>query len=89
MIACASPSDIDFVETLNTLNYANRAKNIKNKVVANQDKSSKLISELRAKILALETELNEYKQGKRLINTDGEEIVNDQYLENVSLQVNI
>lgn len=89
MIACASPSDIDFVETLNTLNYANRAKNIKNKVVANQDKSSKLISELRAKIFALETELNEYKQGKRLINTDGEEIVNDQYLENVSLQVNI
>uniref|UniRef100_A0A914DG64 Kinesin motor domain-containing protein n=1 Tax=Acrobeloides nanus TaxID=290746 RepID=A0A914DG64_9BILA len=38
MIACASPSDVDFVETLNTLNYANRAKNIKNKVVANQDK---------------------------------------------------
>ena len=32
MIACASPCDVDFVETLNTLNYANRAKNIKNKV---------------------------------------------------------
>lgn len=87
MIACASPSDIDFVETLNTLNYANRAKNIKNKVVANQDKSSKLITELRARIAFLEIELNEYKQGKRLINAEGEEIVNDQYLENVSLQV--
>lgn len=62
MIACASPSDIDFVETLNTLNYANRAKNIKNKVVANQDKSSKLIGELRGRIAALEAELNEYRQ---------------------------
>ena len=32
MIACVSPSDQDFMETLNTLMYANRAKNIKNKV---------------------------------------------------------
>ena len=32
MIACVSPSDRDFMETLNTLMYANRAKNIKNKV---------------------------------------------------------
>lgn len=32
MIACISPSDADFMETLSTLNYANRAKNIKNKV---------------------------------------------------------
>ena len=32
MIACISPSDCDFVETLNTLKYANRARNIKNKV---------------------------------------------------------
>ncbi|GLH06029.1 uncharacterized protein GBIM_11552 [Gryllus bimaculatus] len=31
MIACISPSDRDFMETLNTLNYANRARNIKNK----------------------------------------------------------
>lgn len=62
MIACASPSDRDFIETLNTLNYANRAKNIKNKVVANHDKSSKLIGELRERISNLETELNEYKQ---------------------------
>ncbi|KAA8580012.1 hypothetical protein FQN60_005547 [Etheostoma spectabile] len=31
MIACVSPSDRDFMETLNTLKYANRARNIKNK----------------------------------------------------------
>lgn len=38
MIACISPSDRDFIETLGTLRYANRAKNIRNKVVANQGK---------------------------------------------------
>ena len=32
MIACVSPSDRDFMETLNALKYANRARNIKNKV---------------------------------------------------------
>jgi len=32
MIACVSPSDREFMETLNTLKYANRARNIKNKV---------------------------------------------------------
>ncbi|KAI1719255.1 kinesin motor domain-containing protein [Ditylenchus destructor] len=87
MIACASPSDIDFVETLNTLNYANRAKNIKNRIVANQDKASSLTSELRARILALEEELQEYKQGKRLVGEHGKETFNDQYLENMTLNV--
>uniref|UniRef100_A0A914XCY5 Kinesin motor domain-containing protein n=1 Tax=Plectus sambesii TaxID=2011161 RepID=A0A914XCY5_9BILA len=89
MIACVSPSDCDFVETLNTLKYANRAKNIKNKVVANQDKTSKLISELRVEIQQLQTELNEYKQGKRIVSGDGTEALNDQYHENVMLQAEV
>lgn len=62
MIACISPSDRDFMETLNTLKYANRAKNIKNRVVVNQDKTSKQLSELRTQIQALQVELAEYKQ---------------------------
>ena len=61
MIACVSPSDRDFVETLNTLKYANRAKNIRNKVVANQDKTSRQISVLRAEVINLQRELNDYK----------------------------
>ncbi|KAK6749392.1 hypothetical protein RB195_001788 [Necator americanus] len=89
MIACVSPSDSDFVETLNTMKYANRAKNIKNKVVANQDKSSKLIGELRGRIAALEAELLEFKQGRRTIDGDGIETVNDQYHENVMLTAEI
>lgn len=62
MIACVSPSDRDFMETLNTLKYANRARNIQNKVVLNQDKSSRTISLLRQEIQQLQLELMEYKQ---------------------------
>ena len=61
MIACISPSDRDFIETLNTLKYANRARNIKNKVTANQDKASKQMAILRAEILTLQQELMDYK----------------------------
>lgn len=62
MIACISPSDRDFMETLNTLMYANRARNIQNKVVLNQDKSSRTILMLRQEIQQLQMQLLEYKQ---------------------------
>lgn len=62
MIACISPSDRDFMETLNTLKYANRARNIKNKIMINQDKSSRTISILKQQIAQLQLELIEYKQ---------------------------
>uniref|UniRef100_A0A8C4NEM0 Kinesin family member 21A n=1 Tax=Eptatretus burgeri TaxID=7764 RepID=A0A8C4NEM0_EPTBU len=86
MIACVSPSDRDFMETLNTLKYANRARNIKNKVVLNQDKASQQISVLRAEITRLQMELTEYRTGKRVIGEDGLESVNDMAQENTLLQ---
>lgn len=89
MIACVSPSHRDFMETLNTLRYANRAKNIKNKVVINQDSSSHTIALLKKEIAALKLELAELKQGKRLIAPDGTERVNDMYHENVLLMSEI
>lgn len=46
MIACISPADINQEETLNTLNYANRARNIKNKPVVNRDASDRKILRL-------------------------------------------
>lgn len=49
------------METLNTLKYANRARNIKNKVVVNQDRASQQISALRTEIARLQIELMEYK----------------------------
>ncbi|XP_071509041.1 kinesin-like protein KIF21A [Diadema antillarum] len=87
MIACVSPSDPDFMETLNTLRYANRARNIKNVVVANQDKTSRQLAVLRAEIKRLQDELNDYKQGKRSMNSDGVEEINDLFHENTMLQV--
>ncbi|XP_073904773.1 kinesin-like protein KIF21B isoform X4 [Castor canadensis] len=86
MIACVSPSDRDFMETLNTLKYANRARNIKNKVVVNQDKTSQQISALRAEIARLQMELMEYKAGKRVIGEDGAESYSDLFRENAMLQ---
>ncbi|XP_049639721.1 kinesin-like protein KIF21A isoform X4 [Suncus etruscus] len=86
MIACVSPSDRDFMETLNTLKYANRARNIKNKVVINQDRASQQISALRGEIARLQVELMEYKTGKRLINEEGVESINDMFHENAMLQ---
>ena len=64
MIACISPSDREFMETLNTLMYANRARNIQNKIVLNQDKSSRTILMLRQEIQQLQMQLLEYKQVK-------------------------
>ncbi|XP_043943205.1 kinesin-like protein KIF21A [Protopterus annectens] len=86
MIACISPSDRDFMETLNTLKYANRARNIKNKVTVNQDRTSQQINALRAEIARLQMELTEYKTGKRIIGEDGVESINDMFHENAMLQ---
>jgi hypothetical protein len=62
MIACVSPSDKDFMETLNTLRYANRARNIKNKVTVNQDKTSQKIAQLMEEIEQLKYELAQCKK---------------------------
>ncbi|XP_016944867.3 kinesin-like protein KIF21A [Drosophila suzukii] len=85
MIACVSPSDRDFMETLNTLKYANRARNIKNKVKLNQDQSSRTISQLRREIAALQMELLEYKQGKLVVDCEGNTTISDTFNENTLL----
>lgn len=46
MIAALSPADINFDETLSTLRYADRAKQIKNSASVNEDPTEKLIREL-------------------------------------------
>uniref|UniRef100_A0A674E048 Kinesin-like protein KIF16B n=1 Tax=Salmo trutta TaxID=8032 RepID=A0A674E048_SALTR len=53
MIATISPADVNYGETLSTLRYANRAKNIINKPTINEDCNVKLIRELRAEIARL------------------------------------
>ncbi|TKS68800.1 Kinesin-like protein KIF16B [Collichthys lucidus] len=53
MIATVSPADVNYGETLSTLRYANRAKNIINKPTINEDSNVRLIRELRAEIARL------------------------------------
>ncbi|VDL62341.1 unnamed protein product [Nippostrongylus brasiliensis] len=50
MIACISPSDNNYDETLSTLRYANRAKNIKNKPKINEDPKDALLREYQEEI---------------------------------------
>ena len=50
MIACISPSDNNHDETLSTLRYANRAKNIKNKPKINEDPKDALLREYKEEI---------------------------------------
>lgn len=50
MIAAISPADINYDETLGTLNYANRTKNILCKAVVNEDANAKIIRGLKEEI---------------------------------------
>ena len=50
MIATISPAEVNHNETLSTLRYANRAKNIINKPTVNEDPNVRLIRELREEI---------------------------------------
>jgi kinesin family protein 1 len=47
MIAALSPADINYDETLSTLRYADRAKQIKNRAFVNENPMEKLIRELK------------------------------------------
>ncbi|XP_014639427.1 PREDICTED: kinesin-like protein KIF17 isoform X2 [Ceratotherium simum simum] len=53
MVACLSPADNNYDETLSTLRYANRAKNIRNKPRINQDPKDALLREYQEEIKRL------------------------------------
>jgi hypothetical protein len=61
-VAAISPADCNYGETLSTVRYANRAKNIINKPTINEDPNVKLIRDLRDEITKLRALLgaNEY-----------------------------
>ncbi|KAK8291025.1 hypothetical protein V6Z12_D06G035700 [Gossypium hirsutum] len=61
MIACVSPADTNAEETLNTLKYANRARNIQNKAVVNRDPMASQLQAMRSQIEQLQAELLFYR----------------------------
>ncbi|XP_070536744.1 kinesin-like protein KIF28 isoform X2 [Ptychodera flava] len=67
MIAALSPADINYDETLSTLRYADRAKQIKTQAVVNEDPTEKLIRELQ----------EENEKLKKLMASGGKVSLND------------
>lgn len=57
MITCLSPCAADFAENLNSLKYATRARNIRNKPVVNRDPQNTKLAEMQNEIQALREEL--------------------------------
>lgn len=55
MIATISPAEVNHGETLSTLRYANRAKNIVNRPTVNEDPNVRLIRDLREEISRLKS----------------------------------
>jgi len=68
MVATISPAADNYEETLSTLRYANRAKQIVNHAVVNEDPNARIIRELRQEVEALKemlkhaTALEGYKE---------------------------
>ncbi|KAF9210599.1 hypothetical protein BGZ59_009216 [Podila verticillata] len=64
MLACVSGADVDYNETISTLVYANRARNIRNRVIINQDfrdSTNSEIAQLRAEINRLKMENSSFR----------------------------
>ncbi|KAK3867494.1 hypothetical protein Pcinc_027049 [Petrolisthes cinctipes] len=79
MIAAISPADINYDETLSTLRYADRAKQIRCNAVVNEDANAKLIRELKEEIQRLREllkqegiEVQEGQEITRVMNNDKE-----------------
>jgi len=62
MIACVSPAESNYEESLNTLKYASRARKIKNKPIVNRDATSLIIVNLKEYIIELQEELLKHGQ---------------------------
>ena len=72
MIANIGPADYNMEETLSTLRYASRAKNIQNKPRINEDPKDTMIREFQDEIARLKAELEQFSGGK--FNFDGVQI---------------
>ena len=85
-IACASPADSNAEETLNTLKYANRARNIKNMVRENKEEASTAelsrckaqLEAMRSQVIALTQALNKAKGGDGEVKEDEVVVVSDE-----------
>uniref|UniRef100_A0A8C9MND6 Kinesin family member 27 n=1 Tax=Serinus canaria TaxID=9135 RepID=A0A8C9MND6_SERCA len=73
MITCISPSSLDFDESLNSLKYANRAKNIRNKPVVNYNPEKDRIDEMELEIRLLREALQSQQASNQHLHDINEE----------------
>lgn len=71
MCANCGPADYNFDETLSTLRYANRAKNIKNKPKINEDPKDAMMREYQDEIRRLKDQLEATQRGVFIDDVDG------------------
>lgn len=71
MVACVSPADVNLEESLNTLRYANRARNIRNKPVVNRDPAAAQLAHLRQQLAAARAETSALKMRHALLCCHG------------------
>lgn len=83
MVANIGPASYNVEETLTTLRYSNRAKNIKNKPRINEDPKDALLREFQEEIARLKQQLEKRsgkrkkKRRKRRVGEEGEELDDD------------
>ena len=66
MVACLSPADNNYEETVSTLRYASRAKSIKNKPKINEDPKDSMLREYQSEIEKLKSMLDKAAGGTEL-----------------------
>lgn len=74
MCANAGPADYNYDETLSTLRYANRAKNIKNKPKINEDPKDAMLREYQDEIKRLKEQLEAAGKGVMIDPNTGKEV---------------
>ncbi|EYC20441.1 hypothetical protein Y032_0022g624 [Ancylostoma ceylanicum] len=83
MVACIGPASYNYEETLGTLRYANRAKNIKNKPKINEDPKDAMLREFQDEIQRLRALLEKRSRRKGREEMDesrGEEYFREQQM---------
>lgn len=75
MCANCGPADYNYDETVSTLRYANRAKNIKNKPKINEDPKDAMLREFQEEIQRLKQQLEQQQSmGEHTIYVDGKAV---------------
>lgn len=78
MCATISPSDINYMETISTLRYASRAKNIQNRMRVNEEPKDALLRHFQEEIARLRKQLEENSHEDQITEEEDEDLDDDE-----------